>query len=54
MAGVVLAVAATGVAGFVFTWLRRRSGSLIAPIALHWSLNGMGALAAAMVFHMST
>jgi membrane protease YdiL (CAAX protease family) len=54
MAGVVLAVAATGVAGFVFTWLRRRSGSLIAPIALHWSLNGMGALAAAVVFHMST
>ncbi|MDT5006381.1 MAG: protease family protein [Mycobacterium sp.] len=54
MAGVVLAVAATGIAGFVFTWLRRRSGSLIAPIALHWSLNGMGALAAAMVFHMST
>jgi membrane protease YdiL (CAAX protease family) len=54
MAGVVLAVAATGVAGFVFTWLRRRSGSLIAPIALHWSLNGMGALAAAMVFHTST
>jgi membrane protease YdiL (CAAX protease family) len=54
MAGVVLAVAATGVAGFVFTWLRRRSGSLIAPIALHGSLNGMGALAAAVVFHMST
>src|SRR3954447_552424 len=54
IAGVVLAVVATGAAGFVFTWLRRRSGSLIAPIALHWSLNGMGALAAAMVFHMST
>jgi len=54
VAGVVLAVVATAVAGFVFTWLRRRSGSLIAPIALHWSLNGMGALAAAMVFHMST
>jgi hypothetical protein len=47
VAGVVLAVAATAVAGFVFTWLRRRSDSLIAPIALHWSLNGMGALAAA-------
>src|SRR5436305_1536485 len=43
VAGVVLAVAATAVAGFVFTWLRRRSGSLIAPIALHWSLNGLGA-----------
>ena len=54
IAGVVLAVAATAFAGFVFTWLRRRSGSLIAPIALHWSLNGMGALAAALVFHLST
>lgn len=54
VAGVVLAVVATGVAGFVFTWLRRRSGSLLAPIALHWSLNGMGALAAALVWHLST
>src|SRR5690349_7423232 len=54
LAGVVLAVAATAVAGFVFTWLRRRSGSLIAPIALHWSLNGLGALAAALVWHLST
>ncbi len=48
------AVIATGAAGFVFTWLRRRSGSLIAPIALHWSLNGLGALAAALVWHVST
>lgn len=54
VAGVVLAVVATGVAGFVFTWLRKRSGSLLAPIALHWSLNGMGALAAALVWHLST
>jgi membrane protease YdiL (CAAX protease family) len=53
VAGVVLAVAATAVAGFVFTWLRKRSGSLIAPIALHWSLNGLGALAAALVWHLS-
>jgi membrane protease YdiL (CAAX protease family) len=52
-AGVVLAVLATAVAGFGFTWLRRRSGSLIAPIALHWSLNGVGALAAALVWHLS-
>ena len=51
--GVVGAVLATAAAGFVFTWLRRRSGSLIAPIALHWSLNGLGALAAAMVWHLS-
>lgn len=52
--GIAGAVVATGAAGFVFTWLRRRSGSLIAPIALHWSLNGMGALAAALVWHLST
>jgi len=53
LAGVILAVLATGTAGFVFSWLRRRSGSLIAPIALHWSLNGLGALAAALVWHLS-
>ncbi|MGH3635496.1 MAG: lysostaphin resistance A-like protein, partial [Mycobacterium sp.] len=54
LAGVTLAVFATGTAGFVFSWLRRRSGSLIAPIALHWSLNGVGALAAALVWQLST
>lgn len=51
--GIAGAVAATAVAGFVFTWLRSRSGSLLAPIALHWSLNGIGALAAALVWHAS-
>jgi CAAX protease family protein len=54
LAGVTAAVLATGAAGFVFSWLRRRSGSLLAPIALHWSLNGLGALAAALVWHLST
>ncbi|MDA0252951.1 MAG: CPBP family intramembrane metalloprotease [Actinomycetota bacterium] len=54
LAGIVGAVLATAAAGFVFTWLRRRSGSLIAPIALHWSLNGIGALAAALVWHLSS
>ena len=53
LAGVCGAVIATAAAGFVFTWLRRRSGSLLAPIALHWSLNGMGALAAALVWQLS-
>ncbi|MBV9513104.1 MAG: CPBP family intramembrane metalloprotease [Mycobacteriaceae bacterium] len=53
-AGVLLAVVATAAAGFVFTWLRRRSGSLLAPIALHWSLNGLGALAAALVWHLAS
>ncbi|WP_292989397.1 CPBP family intramembrane glutamic endopeptidase [Mycobacterium sp.] len=54
LAGVVLAVIATAAAGFVFSWLRRRSGSLLAPIALHWSLNGLGALAAALVWQASS
>jgi membrane protease YdiL (CAAX protease family) len=54
LAGVTLAVLATAIAGFVFSWLRRRSGSLIAPIALHWSCNGLGALAAALVWQLST
>lgn len=51
--GILGAVVATAAAGMVFTWLRRRSGSLLAPIALHWSLNGLGALAAALVWHMT-
>lgn len=51
--GIAGAVLATAAAGFVFTWLRRRSQSLLAPIALHWSLNGAGALAAALVWHAS-
>ncbi len=54
LAGVAMAVLATAAAGFVFSWLRRRSGSLLAPIALHWSLNGLGALAAALVWQLSS
>jgi len=53
LAGVSLAVVATAAAGLVFSWLRQRSGSLLAPIALHWSLNGVGALAAALVWHLA-
>ncbi|MFD6857397.1 CPBP family intramembrane glutamic endopeptidase [Rhodococcus sp. NPDC060086] len=51
--GIAGAVVATAAAGFVFTWLRRRSGSILAPIALHWSINGAGALAAALVWHVT-
>ncbi|MGQ4618142.1 CPBP family glutamic-type intramembrane protease [Nocardia sp. R7R-8] len=50
--GILLAVLATAAAGVVFTWLRQRSGSLLAPIALHWSVNGAGALAAAVVWQL--
>ena len=53
IAGIAGAVVATAAAGVAFTWLRRRSGSLLAPIALHWSLNGVGALAAALVWHVT-
>lgn len=46
-------VAFTTVAGLVFAELRRRSGSLVAPAALHWATNGLGVLAAARVWAMS-
>ena len=49
--GVLLAVLATAGAAMVFTWLRHRSGSLLAPIALHWAFNGAGALTAALLWH---
>jgi uncharacterized protein len=39
-AAVVAAVAGTAAAGVVFCELRRRSGSLLAPFALHSALNG--------------
>ncbi len=34
----------TGAAGVLFAFLRDRSGSLVAPIALHWAVNGCGEL----------
>jgi membrane protease YdiL (CAAX protease family) len=37
---------ATAVAGLVFTWLRLRSGSLLAPVLLHLATNCLGLLAA--------
>jgi membrane protease YdiL (CAAX protease family) len=43
-------VAFTTVAGVVFAELRRRSGSLLAPVGLHWATNGLGVLASAAVW----
>ena len=37
-------VVLTGLAGVVFCELRARSGSLLAPIMLHWAINGFGEL----------
>jgi membrane protease YdiL (CAAX protease family) len=49
--GQVLAVAGavvlTAAGGVLFCELRRRSGSLLAPIGLHWAVNGLGVLATA-------
>ena len=39
-------IAFTTVAGLLFGELRRRSDSLIAPIAMHWATNGLGLIAA--------
>ncbi|MCF3939448.1 MULTISPECIES: CPBP family intramembrane glutamic endopeptidase [Gordonia] len=52
IAGVLGAVAATTAAGFVFGWLRHRTTSLLAPVALHWALNATGAVGAAVAWHL--
>ncbi|QOV40275.1 CPBP family intramembrane metalloprotease [Streptomyces ferrugineus] len=38
---VAVAIVATALAGVVLCELRRRSGSLIAPMTLHWAVNGL-------------
>lgn len=38
------ATVGAGLAGVALCELRRRSGGLLAPFALHWSLNGLGLL----------
>ena len=36
----------TSVAGVVLCWLRLRSGSLLAPMLAHWTVNGLGVIVA--------
>ncbi len=45
---VIVTVVFTGVAGMLLCELRRRSGSLLAPILLHWAVNGLGVVAVAV------
>ncbi|HEY9315652.1 CPBP family intramembrane glutamic endopeptidase [Williamsia sp.] len=52
IAGVAGAVIVTGVSGLIFIWLRRRSDSLLAPMAFHWAVNGTGALGAALAWQL--
>lgn len=44
----------TAAAGVLFAELRRRSGSLVAPMVLHWASNGLGVLAAARVWALGS
>lgn len=46
-------VAFTGLAGVLFCELRRRSGSLLAPVGLHWATNGLGVLASAAAWSLT-
>jgi len=48
-AGVAGTVVATGAAGLVFCWLRKRSGSVLAPVITHASLNGLAVLGGLVV-----
>ncbi len=41
-------VVVTALAGLVFCWLRRRSGSLVAPMLAHWALNACGVVFVAL------
>jgi uncharacterized protein len=45
---VVVTVLFTSLAGVVLCWLRLRSGSLIAPVLAHWTVNGLGVIVAAL------
>jgi membrane protease YdiL (CAAX protease family) len=42
-------VAATGLSALAFDWLRRRSGSVVAPVLAHLAINAGGAAAVRLV-----
>jgi CAAX protease family protein len=46
---VAIAVLASALAGLVLCELRRYSGSLLAPVTLHWATNGLGYLTARLL-----
>lgn len=49
---VLLGCLVTAAAGVLFTWLRLRSGSLLAPALLHLATNSLGTLAAAAALRL--
>ena len=50
---VLLGVAATAVAGVLMSWLRLRSGSLLAPVLLHLATNSLGTVAAVIAHRLA-
>jgi membrane protease YdiL (CAAX protease family) len=52
-AAVLLACLATAGAGVLFSWLRLRSGSLLAPALLHLAANTLGTVAAAAAHRLA-
>jgi uncharacterized protein len=53
LAVAVFAVGLAALAGVVFCELRRRSGSLLAPIGLHWATNGLGYVLSALAWALA-
>lgn len=51
-AAVALGCAGTAAAGVLFSWLRLRSGSLLAPALLHLATNSLGTLAAVVAHRL--
>jgi membrane protease YdiL (CAAX protease family) len=51
---VAVAVAFTAGAGLLLAELRRRSGSVLAAAGLHWAVNGVGVLVAAVLYRLTT
>jgi membrane protease YdiL (CAAX protease family) len=51
---VAAAVAFTATAGVLLAELRRRSGSILAAAGLHWAVNALGVLVAAVLFAVTT
>ena len=45
VARVIATVSFTTLGGVVLCWLRLRSGSLLAPILAHWTVNALGVIA---------
>jgi uncharacterized protein len=46
VARVIVTVCFTSLGGLVLCWLRLRSGSLLAPMLAHWTVNGLGVIVA--------